>query len=131
MLCCAWGMEPHGEQGPNLTLPLCCGALQDGNNINNVLTVLPRDAHDNAVRERLLSPTGVHTRADSSLRCALTHAASMDAVSFQHMHKAALGVGADKQTLLVQQLPPISALNALVCCLACMLLSRRRPVVGR
>lgn len=31
---------------------------QDGNNINNIMTVLPRDAHDNAVRERLLSPTG-------------------------------------------------------------------------
>lgn len=32
--------------------------LQDGNNINNIMTVLPRDAHDNNVRERLLAPQG-------------------------------------------------------------------------
>jgi hypothetical protein len=34
-------------------------ALQDGDNINNIITVLPRDAADNAIRERLLSETGV------------------------------------------------------------------------
>jgi hypothetical protein len=33
-------------------------ALQDGVNINNIITVLPRDATDNAVRERLLSQAG-------------------------------------------------------------------------
>lgn len=31
---------------------------QDGANVNNIMTVLPRDAADNALRERLLSPTG-------------------------------------------------------------------------
>lgn len=34
-------------------------ALQDGDNVNNIITVLPRDAVDNAIRERLLSQTGV------------------------------------------------------------------------
>jgi hypothetical protein len=34
-------------------------ALQDGDNINNIITVLPRDATDNAVRERLLSQAGL------------------------------------------------------------------------
>lgn len=37
---------------------LLCAYVQDGNNINNIMTVLPRDAHDNGVRQRLLSPTG-------------------------------------------------------------------------
>jgi hypothetical protein len=32
--------------------------LQDGANTNNIITVLPRDATDNAVRERLLAQTG-------------------------------------------------------------------------
>jgi hypothetical protein len=31
---------------------------QDGNNTNNIITVLPRDAEDSTLRERLLSPTG-------------------------------------------------------------------------
>lgn len=38
---------------------MCVLYMQDGDNINNYMTVLPRDADDNAVRERLLSPTGV------------------------------------------------------------------------
>jgi hypothetical protein len=36
----------------------CAVLLQDGANTNNIITVLPRDATDNAVRERLLSQTG-------------------------------------------------------------------------
>lgn len=43
-------------KAPWLHVALLC--LQDGNNINNIITVLPRDAADGAVRERLLSPTG-------------------------------------------------------------------------
>jgi hypothetical protein len=41
-----------------LLLACCLAALQDGDNINNIITVLPRDATDNAIRERLLSQTG-------------------------------------------------------------------------
>jgi hypothetical protein len=44
-----------------------CDALhvQDGNNINNTMTVLPRDANDSGVRERLLSPKGMWLRCSS------------------------------------------------------------------
>jgi len=31
---------------------------RDGSNTNNIITVLPKDAKDSALRERLLSPTG-------------------------------------------------------------------------
>lgn len=48
-----------GPHQTGLTLTACwCAVLQDGNNINNIMTVLPRDAHDNNVRERLLAPKG-------------------------------------------------------------------------
>jgi hypothetical protein len=43
------------------TLPLRCRSItqpQDGSNVNNMITVLPRDALDNNIRERLLSATG-------------------------------------------------------------------------
>lgn len=43
--------------------------LQDGNNINNTMTVLPRDAHDNSIRERLLAPTGKTVPCQQVLCC--------------------------------------------------------------
>ncbi|KAF6266795.1 protein-tyrosine phosphatase-like protein [Scenedesmus sp. NREL 46B-D3] len=43
-----------GTWCPNHDYP----TYKDGDNTNNIVTVLPRDATDNAVRERLLSQTG-------------------------------------------------------------------------
>lgn len=50
-----------------LSFVLCGDKLhvQDGNNINNTMTVLPRDANDSGVRERLLSPKGMWLRCSS------------------------------------------------------------------
>jgi predicted transcriptional regulator len=48
-----------------LAQPVHDAALQDGDNTNNIITVLPRDATDNAIRERLLSQTGALTAASS------------------------------------------------------------------
>ncbi|WIA29029.1 hypothetical protein OEZ86_011543 [Tetradesmus obliquus] len=43
-----------GTWCPNHDYP----TYQDGDNVNNIITMLPRDAVDNAIRERLLSQTG-------------------------------------------------------------------------
>jgi hypothetical protein len=49
--------HPIGGEGRHITSLCAFGCRQDGNNINNIMTVLPRD-DNGGVRERLLSPTG-------------------------------------------------------------------------
>jgi hypothetical protein len=45
-------------------------SLQDGNNVNNIITVLPADSTEALVTARLLSPTGAHTHAVSAIQTA-------------------------------------------------------------
>jgi hypothetical protein len=71
--------------------------LQDGANTNNIITVLPRDATDNAVRERLLSQTGeLNLRAcvsEHQLCVAITESTNRCYTQFdQAVHSRAQGI---------------------------------------